>query len=165
MSLLEREICEVAELIWERMFQLPIKRLEEDDPRLEEKHLAVTSCIKILGSIECVVILETTEPLARSLAGLMFGRDPSHLSSEDLVDTVNEIANMFGGNIKSVLPECGLDVLHLSRPANRIDLSGLHAVAETNWLSCTVAFSCSGEVLSMTVLLGEVRIHKAGPNK
>lgn len=69
-----------------------------DDPE------AVTAQISIRGGFDCEVLLRLAPDLARASAAAMFKLSPDDVVAEDVRDVSTELANMIGGNLKSLLP-------------------------------------------------------------
>lgn len=59
------------------------------------------------------VVVRISCALARTITETMFGMDPGEAASADIDDAVGEVANMIGGNVKSLVPGPSL----LSLPA------------------------------------------------
>jgi chemotaxis protein CheX len=60
--------------------------------------------VTITGVSNGVVTVDCSEELARRLAAAMFDAPESSLSEEEVLDSLGEIANIIGGNIKAMLP-------------------------------------------------------------
>lgn len=63
---------------------------------------AVTACVQITGAWYGAVLIRLDQSLAQDCANLMFATD--NATPEEVRDSVGEIVNMIGGNLKSVLP-------------------------------------------------------------
>ncbi len=63
----------------------------------------VTGVVQITGDFEGAVSVQLGEHLALRAAQLMFALEADELTDEEVTDTVGELANMTGGNIKSAL--------------------------------------------------------------
>ena len=87
--------------VWESVLGLP---LEQDAPDPDVKDLQVTSCVHITGGWEGSVLVRCTRELAHTITGSMFDMDPSEATTEEIADAIGEIANMIGGNVKSLVP-------------------------------------------------------------
>jgi chemotaxis protein CheX len=75
------------------------------DARAAEMHASVS----ITGSWDGHVVVECSANQARSLAAAFLAIDIAEVGTEDMVDVLGELANIVGGNIKSMLPpECFL---------------------------------------------------------
>lgn len=87
--------------VWETVLCLPI---EADVPRPPEADLHVVGMVNITGGWEGSVLVRCTRPLARSITEAMFGMDPGEAGADEIADALGEIANMIGGNVKSLVP-------------------------------------------------------------
>ncbi|MEZ5257421.1 MAG: CheR family methyltransferase [Ilumatobacteraceae bacterium] len=87
--------------VWESVLGLP---LEQDAPDPDVKDLQVTSCVHITGGWEGSVLVRCTRELAHTITGSMFDMDPSEATTDEIADAIGEIANMIGGNVKSLVP-------------------------------------------------------------
>lgn len=65
----------------------------------------VTSSVQIMGGWSGAVSLRMSAELATLTAALMFDAPGSTLEPDEIDDAVGEMANMIGGNVKSLLPE------------------------------------------------------------
>jgi len=63
----------------------------------------VTATLHFAGVWSAVLMLEVTRPLACFLAGHFLDTEPPQEVNDDVRDVVGELANMVGGNLKSVL--------------------------------------------------------------
>lgn len=64
----------------------------------------ISSLVGIAGEWNGAVIVGCSPPLAARLASLMFGVPEAEVTREHLEDTMGEMANMVGGNVKSLIP-------------------------------------------------------------
>jgi chemotaxis protein CheX len=60
--------------------------------------------VQIVGGFEGAVIVQTTDAFMRQAAGIMFGREATAITREDMLDALGELANMVGGMLKAQLP-------------------------------------------------------------
>jgi chemotaxis protein CheX len=94
------EIVRVVHNIWATMFQRPIATSARVEP-LQDDHW--TGCVHINGPWCGTVHVRLTVPLATRLAGIMFAMNEQDLSLEEISDAVGEVANMTGGNLKTLM--------------------------------------------------------------
>lgn len=64
----------------------------------------LTGRIAINGEWNGAVLFQMSESLATSAAGRLLMMDTTDVGNEDRVDTLAELTNMIGGNIKSIVP-------------------------------------------------------------
>lgn len=94
-------IISLTEQVWESIIGLP---LVAGVPAPGSDDLAVNSCVHITGGWEGTVLFRSTRDLARTITESMFGMEPDEASGEDIEDAIGEVANMIGGNVKSLVP-------------------------------------------------------------
>lgn len=87
--------------VWEAVLCLPI---ENDVPEPRPSDLHVVGMVNITGGWEGSVLVRCTRPLARTITETMFGMDPGEATADEIADALGEIANMIGGNVKSLVP-------------------------------------------------------------
>lgn len=111
MKFAETELRQITEDTWRIV-------LGED---LEPSHEALTpgtipdpiaACMQIAGDWQLAVVVYCSVALARHAAGLMFGTEGDDANAEDVNDTMCELVNIIGGNVKGVLSGTS----HLSLP-------------------------------------------------
>ena len=64
----------------------------------------MTSAVFLEGDWNGAVSLECSQRQACELAGHFLGSDPPDTANDDVRDVLGELANMIGGNIKSLIP-------------------------------------------------------------
>jgi chemotaxis protein CheX len=64
----------------------------------------MTGCIQISGGWAGAVLMQTTEDFVNMATVRMLAIDQRDVQPEDRQDTLAELTNMIGGNIKSLLP-------------------------------------------------------------
>jgi chemotaxis protein CheX len=64
----------------------------------------MTGCVQISGTWRGAVVIQTTEGFVRHAAHEMLDIAESEVTTADMEDTLAEITNMIGGNIKSQVP-------------------------------------------------------------
>ena len=107
----------------------------------------ITGMVQITGDWRGAVAIELSEPLARQATAIMFGMEPDEPAGEDIRDTVGEIANMTGGNVKSLLGgTCQLSLPSVTEGAEyEVSVPGT-AVTQV------VGFRCGDERLRVSIL-------------
>jgi chemotaxis protein CheX len=147
MTLSERDIIELTDMIWSTTLGLTTEAVEATN-REAWALPPVEAQIHIAGAWQGVVILHTSEVLAARVAQIMFNLGTAQPSPVDMQDAFGEVANMTGGNIKGLLSEGDA---HLSLPAvvqgrdYSVHVPGSEQIAR-------VEFVCEGEPLVITVL-------------
>lgn len=92
-------IRDITANIWESMLSLPI----EDGPGADVSDY-ITGCVQITGDWQAAVTVELSAELARRAAAALFAMEPEEVGEGEINDAVGELANMVGGNIKSLVP-------------------------------------------------------------
>lgn len=64
----------------------------------------VAASVSITGAWSGYVVVETSLPAARRTAGALLALPDEDLNDSDVADAIGEIANVVGGNIKSLTP-------------------------------------------------------------
>lgn len=98
--------------------------------------------VTISGASNGLVTVDCSEELARRLAAAMFDSPAGSLSEEDVRDSLGEIANIIGGNIKALLPGPS----NLGLPKVELDVSAPPAAPVLEQV-----FVCTGEPLRITL--------------
>lgn len=106
------QIHELTESIWETMLGLAVARCEVEETATNGDP-SMTGCVQITGAWEGAVTLDCSLDFARRAAEIMFDLEPQAADFEEIKDALGELANMLGGNLKSLLP----GPAHLSLPA------------------------------------------------
>jgi chemotaxis protein CheX len=64
----------------------------------------ITGCVHLSGAYTGSIMLQCSPPAARDAAAALFSIAPGDVTQTEVVDAIGEIANMVGGNVKSMLP-------------------------------------------------------------
>jgi chemotaxis protein CheX len=97
------EITELVTSIWKTVLDIDIEPDEDYQPMPTSDGL-MTSCVQITGAWEGAVALYCTLSLGRKVAAAAFDKTLEAVADEDMQDILGELANIAGGNIKSMLP-------------------------------------------------------------
>ncbi len=95
------ELEQIAQTVFATMFEIDLCRL---DSSAAEDDNALQATVEIAGAWSGSVVLALSPELIRAAASKMLSCDPSELTAEDQQEVASEIANMIGGNLKSILP-------------------------------------------------------------
>jgi chemotaxis protein CheX len=89
----------------------------------------ITGCVHLSGAYTGSIMLQCSPPAARDAAAALFSMAPGDVTQTELVDAIGEIANMVGGNVKSMLP--GPSALSLpSVVQGQLDVPGAQVVRQ-----------------------------------
>ena len=96
----EADLLQLAADIWSSVLGLEIEPTQSKNDSSDR----LTGCVQITGVWRGSVTLETSRGFARSAAASMFAVPEENVTSAEIIDALAELANMLGGNIKSLLP-------------------------------------------------------------
>ena len=146
MLLVEGDLETIMESIWDSILGLPLRRADAASCDLRPRSL-VTGCVLITGAWQGAMTVECSAALARRIASVLFGIDPGRATEEDVQDALGEIANMAGGNVKSLLPAPSAISLPAVAEGNdyRMGVPGGRSVSRAS-------FTCEGEPLLVTLI-------------
>jgi chemotaxis protein CheX len=149
MQFAEEDLCQLTENIWMSVLGLAVQR-SSDDGVLSRKEHTLAGCVQITGAWEGAVTLYCSAPLARQAASIMFGINQEEASNEEVQDALAELANITGGNVKTLLPEpCALSLPTV------IEGNDYIVRIPGSILASRVAFEHEGHSLLVTVLKRE----------
>ena len=103
----------IAEQVWSSY--LDLDGVSPLLPGPAEKHLAeVTASVSVTGAWRGHVLVSCSEFASRSAAATLLGIEVEDVTDDDVADALGELANIIGGNVKSLLPEpCALSLPHV----------------------------------------------------
>lgn len=134
---------EAAESIWNSILELEIQRANAASALFPAVQPLLTAQVTIHGAWQGSVLLACSRAIARKATAIMCKIPPSSISEIALRDTVGELANMLGGNLKSLLPSPSC----LSLPV----VTESDAGAITGRLAGQVLLCCEGQPLQITL--------------
>jgi chemotaxis protein CheX len=127
------DIVAITQNIFETMLQTQVDQSTANGA-LDSKS-SVVGCIHIAGEWSGVVLVKASDKLASFAASRMLLIDPDDVQVNDLQDTLAELTNMIGGNIKSIVP--GPSNLSLPTVTNGSDFQirtfGVVPISSTNF--------------------------------
>ena len=97
----DQVIEQIAQSVFVTMLEIELFRT--DSAVLPETDLLLAA-VHIAGEWTGSVVLALSEPMARHAASRMLQMPIDDVVDADLKDTASELANMIGGNLKSLLP-------------------------------------------------------------
>lgn len=65
---------------------------------------SISSAVFFAGAWQGAMTVECSQEMARMLSSRMAGLPEGQLAKDDVVDSIGELANMLGGNMKCLLP-------------------------------------------------------------
>ncbi len=102
MTVCNSDILAITQNVLETMVNMGVCEGEIADAWEEEDRM--TGCVQISGTWRGAVVIQTTESFVRRAAHEMLKIAECDVTAADLEDTLAEITNMIGGNIKSQVP-------------------------------------------------------------
>ncbi|WP_238016287.1 chemotaxis protein CheX [Dactylosporangium sp. AC04546] len=107
------DLSVIAEQVWSSY--LDLDGASPLIPMPTEKHVAdVTASVSVTGAWRGHVLVSCSDAAARNVAAALLGIPFDDVAEEDVADALGELANIIGGNVKSLLPEpCALSLPHV----------------------------------------------------
>ena len=102
MQLTDIDLHDVVDSVWNQMLGYEIVPVSGTIDFGTDEYLV--GCVSITGDFDLALMIEVPKALAHSLAATMFAMEEDDLSNEEVFDTLGEMANMVGGNVKGLLP-------------------------------------------------------------
>ena len=109
------KVVEAIEEIFTGMIMMEVSQDGEPRQQLGTMKNSITGMVGLAGKHKGVVAIHIPTPLALAITTSFLGMDVEELN-EDVQDAIGEIANMLGGNVKTILSERGKDI-QLSLPS------------------------------------------------
>lgn len=78
--------------------------VEESPLPREMQQDRIIGCVQISGAWQGALIIQTDQEFATRAACIMLRMKPEDVGPEDHQDVLGELANMIGGNVKSLVP-------------------------------------------------------------
>jgi len=114
-------IIESAKEIFSSMLMMDISAKEEAKTEAHPLVDSISGVIGLAGTHKGVLAIHLPHRVAIAITSSFLGMDVEEMNS-DVEDAIGELANMLGGNVKSILSEKGRDI-NLSMPTT---ISGQH---------------------------------------
>jgi chemotaxis protein CheX len=129
--------------VWESFLLEPPELVSTD--ALGLPNLVTSGSVSLTGAWEGVLFLECPPELAAQLSCAMLGMEDGEATDEDVADTMGEVANVLGGNLKNVLP----GPTRITLPV--VSHTTSHAVVKDGRQLCRLAFTWAGGPLQVIV--------------
>lgn len=101
---LEGAVADIVDSIFAGTLGIPVSPTHTSPIRALDESV-FSGVVQISGAWQGAVAVRVTQGLAREAAVAMMSIPVDSLALADIQDTVGELANMTGGNIKALLPE------------------------------------------------------------
>lgn len=143
MPVTDDDIRHITESVWLATLGLPV----DDNPVSFGDGPRLTGLVVISGAWDGAVTVEVSDGLARAAAATMFDVAEDELDGEMVRDALGELANMTGGNIKTLVEGvCALSIPSVTEGREySLSLPGTTVVN-------AVKLACGGQPLVVTVL-------------
>lgn len=145
-------VVQIAGDVWDTFLGMPLRTspavrpVAQDQAVQDHAQHEAHASVHISGTWNGSVTLSCSRELVRRAAGAMFQAHPDELDEAEIRDAFGELANMVGGQVKSLLPEPS----QLSLPA--VSYGEAHAFAVPGAVVVTqVEMDCQDEWLDVTV--------------
>jgi chemotaxis protein CheX len=139
---LSSELVAIVGEVWDSFM------LGEIEARPDAEHvpgLVTSANVCLSGTWTGVLMVECPPPVALKLSSALLGMDEGSASEVDVADTLGEIANVIGGNLKNVLPTP--TVMSLPVVARSMSPSRVKDAVEV----CSVEFAWDSSTLRVIV--------------
>jgi chemotaxis protein CheX len=150
MQVTDEDITIIVSEIWSSMLRMEIGPNGESPSDPDEFRVAAS--VQITGSWNGAVEMQFTAVLAAQLAEAMLGVPAEEVTDEDVADVVGELANMAGGNLKTLAEgTCTLSLPTVTVGRNlRVAFPGSSALAE-------MSFGCEGSSFRVAVVAAHAK--------
>ena len=108
------KIVESTKEIFSTMVMMDVSVVDQDSLARQAAKDGISGIIGLAGTHKGVLAIHIPGPVAMAITGSFLGMDVEEIN-EDVEDAVGELANMLGGNVKTILSENGRDI-ELSLP-------------------------------------------------
>lgn len=112
---LDAKIIESAKEIFSTMIMMEISVADGTNGKSHSLENSISGIIGLAGMRKGVLAIHLPNAVALAITGSFLGMEVNEIN-EDVEDAVGELANMLGGNIKTILSEKGRDI-ELSMPS------------------------------------------------
>jgi chemotaxis protein CheX len=140
------QIRQSVEQLWSSILGLTIEPLPSLGPALPQTGL-LTGCIEISGIWQGSVMIDCGTSVARKAAAIMFGVESGQTSFDQVQDTLGELTNILGGQVKALLPE----PCRLSLPAVFQEADNAFRGSHDKVLTC-LDFKCLDSLVRVTIV-------------
>ena len=138
---MEENISDYTEEIWLSFLQLEAKTTKV--PFSLEKASYMTGKVNISNAWDGTVVVDCSRDLVDKMSEKIFGH-LGEVSNENKIDTLKELTNMIGGNIKTHLPQpCELAIPTVTDAVDPNYFNNMNLLNQVNFNSCNSQFRVS----------------------
>ncbi len=142
------DIFAITDNVFSTMVDSRVEVIE--DSSLSSEQNPITGCVQIAGAWTGAVMVQTTSELASKVACKMLALEQNSANLTDCQDSIAELTNMIGGNIKSLVP--GPSVLSLPSVTTGKDFD-IRVFGTTTENS--LCMNCEGQLLRVVLCRGD----------
>jgi chemotaxis protein CheX len=146
---LEEDLLTIVQMIWATLLDLEIYPTQIQPPKAGDE-CTLAGCVQITGGWEGAIVLHCSEDFAGWVASIMYEMAEETVTSEQIQDTLGELANMIAGNIKPLLGEA----CYLSLPTV-VEGSDYTLRIPKSRVVHELTFACQEHCIVLSVLQGE----------
>lgn len=95
------DLEQIIQTVFTTMFEMELVRQDEV---VASESAPLLATVQIAGAWTGSVVLAISSDLIRTAASRMLNCDATEITTEDQQEVASELANMIGGNLKSILP-------------------------------------------------------------
>ena len=139
----EDDLRVIAEQVWSSYLDLdgasPLVPQPAEKPASD-----VTASVSVTGAWRGHVLVSCSDQAAKNVAAALLGIEFEEVAEEDVADALGELANIIGGNVKSLLPEpCALSLphVHVESAAGKYPSAVEVCKLDGSWLNESVTVS------------------------
>jgi chemotaxis protein CheX len=109
----EDDLRVIAQQVWSSYLDTDGSRPLVPEPA-KNPIIDVTGSVSVTGAWRGHVLISCSEGASRNAAAALLGIELDEVTDDDVADALGELANIIGGNVKSLLPEpCALSLPHV----------------------------------------------------
>jgi chemotaxis protein CheX len=101
--MMNESVTDIVSSVWQALFGLEVTPVVPPPPDPDAKEL-LSACIRISGAWSGAVVARVSFDLARRTSAIMLAQPLADTTIDDARDCLGELVNMFGGNLKALLP-------------------------------------------------------------
>ena len=141
---MEKEICHCAEMVWNTALGLPLARQDIPQPIQEIDNLRCAT--KIKGTWNGWLVITLTPRLTQAASSIFFGESSPSTEEENIEDTLKELANQIGGNLKNLVPQpSSIEIPIMSFKAKDLQFPNTDLLTR-------LTFECEGDLIEFKLL-------------
>ncbi|MCA9482710.1 MAG: chemotaxis protein CheX [Nitrospina sp.] len=143
MQFLENELSHCAEMVWNTLFGMALHK-KGNAPLPKSSYLGCAT--RIRGAWNGWLVIHLPPGFSNTASRVFFGLPEEGQQQGNIEETLKEIANQIGGNIKHLVPQPStLDTPLMSFNAEELDFPNSH-------LKTQLTFECEGDLVEFRIL-------------